>query len=52
MSRELAIRASRVIAASSSVAARKPIVLSSRAPRKKPTPLSAFFDPVRRATQR
>ena len=50
------------VTASSSIAARaaaiatsagaKPSVASSTPPRKKPTPLSAFFDPVSSATQR
>ncbi len=39
-------------AASASTAAWNPKSVSSTPPRKKPTPLSAFFDPVRIATQR
>ena len=34
------------------IAARKPNAASSAAPRKKPTPFTAFFDPVSTATQR
>jgi len=37
-------------AAIAPTAALKPIVVSSRPPRKKPTPLSAFLEPVRIAT--
>ena len=39
-------------AASISSAGWKPTTVSRRPPRKKPTPLSAFFEPVRIATQR
>ena len=39
-------------AARASAAVWNPKIVSSAPPRKKPTPFSAFFDPVRIATQR
>ena len=45
-------RAARRAPARISSAVWKPTSVSSRPPRKKPTPLSAFFEPVRIATQR
>ena len=43
-------RAVATIAARTSTPVWKPINVSSRPPRKKPTPFSAFFEPVRIAT--
>ena len=43
-------KADRTSPASISSAVWNPTVLSSRPPRKKPTPFSAFFEPVRTAT--
>ncbi len=40
------------ITAMASIAPWKPISVSSSPPRKKPTPLSAFLEPVSSATQR